>query len=617
MANLRHHPVTSTSNTEKSRGAPNQAQETSEIQHVDSIPEPEDACTLIVVLTTLSNAEAAKFSAAISATKAPKGKIKIWTPSKATSRALSCIRDAHDSQSVVYAVAITAARLGWKTCFIADCLTRRQISIDHRIRLGESQIMSLTAVGLFTQPAHLGGKDTCVDIVARRIEIDDLVSNPNLRLMYQSSIGTKYSSGAPFHRQHLSCHGLALHDPDKALFTKNMLHSTGRENKLSAISEAGVSWHLPPELGDSILVEVDLSECFQNFHVHEEKQDSIPIYSLCPMSSELRLASENSIRAAFKKEGVDDHGVDRISLISWPLSRAATRRDVLNLVENLVERYGSAFSDFLFTYDVFNSPQDLIGYCRVHQSPLGNIALFQRSTISCFYQEIQPNIEPDAGRPPIYDSILDNFLNKRHTFLPGVEWREGENSEFLYHTDSPLYATPPPWIPCDLLVHAWPVFYLTKHVSCQGQQAVEKALQDRHDRDAEYFNVDGEKAYCYVPWKRDVDATLHDMWNICVEIYTCSGECTTQFIGIDRQSFEDKSVMVCNIEIDLEDERLSTMPMAKTSGMLYVRVEAKSALFVCAELDLQTMELNELVEDAKFFPRPDHPSRSEASLPRG
>ncbi|KAJ5760620.1 hypothetical protein N7520_007776 [Penicillium odoratum] len=610
-------------------------------------------------------------------------RFQTWTPSKRLLSSIALQSSCRDSQANIHALAMLAHRSGLKflsgTSFVVvDDLTKRCWHGTHRV--GELGRISLLMVGVREEEIEASGwispppgvhvtvgrfsevtnesnresaecrnpyrhldSDSCsgndsvdsdsdycgdyskygmlplvMDQIRRGKHFLEWGSNGKLAELWHAM---KYEIG--WSEISDGDQGMYLHDPDQKMFsTENPASSTRQQYLKTAWST--ISSRLPPELSTEIISLADLTPSLRvPLWKHRQSQEHLHIFLMFPTTeSELREA-HFLVHGAFQQR-LKDHEDVPITAELIPLHRhnMRTRRDVVAFLQEYHthepdERYDESVSLNLILSPLQDNTLNF-PHCAIVFSIPRKPTLMLRTSFNTL-----------GTLPSSELSILSHNACKEYNI---------DLIEATHHPDQPFYWNPPIWMPggtsvaneCLLNNSCISVFYLTKHLTASEDRVLRKEIhkvngQDRYDLDPEdspdEFDLEDEpeKMVCFVPWERDEDGTLDDIWNITLEIYKHEGygRQFTRFFCLDRQSVVDRTLIIVEPDFYLpgrrvqdEGELLQGMKAPMLAGFRYNRVscedahETKIELERCARL---IEEVGESDDEGQHFVRPGWP----------
>ncbi|KAJ5113278.1 hypothetical protein N7456_001812 [Penicillium angulare] len=565
-------------------------------------------------------------------------KIKTWTPSTKLLRSISQRGPNRDSRANIHALAMLAFQSGLEfvtagTSFlVANELTKR--ILRNTCRPGESNTELVVMIVVRTNPrktnplpAHLEwlswkGQDGIRVVATRfRIQLWDLYGlgdiNPfelterrdgqetlsECLAMYQMGNYVDHFpefEGRGFDEIDFSTihdSSMVLCDPDAPPFTIQKGISTTHLETLKAVVPI-LSSRLPPELIDSTIAHLTHQPRIQGPLWRKPQTDKhIHFFLMYPETEKHIKNMALKIRDSYRATHRGHPGIT-VELISFERHQMRSRRDMIS---------------FYNEYRVFNPSQEL-GFPTLHLIP-----------------------EDDSPGYP-----YDTPLRQRLKFCLVSE------AEAAFDPEQPFYSNPPPWAPItaynngeyDPFTECIPVFYLTKELTPEQDLAVKAAISkkdpgygnesgqledsDFDDEDEyEWGGIDERKRKDarFVPWEKDDDATLDDIFKILVEVYNYQGmgyQCLNIFC-IDRDSPTDRCLLLVQADLYLSGKspqkkakQLRNMIAPTLRGFRYIRISAEEAHAATADLDSCQRMIEEVGrgdDEGKHFIRSDWPNQ--------
>ncbi|KAJ6096045.1 hypothetical protein N7486_006791 [Penicillium sp. IBT 16267x] len=601
-------------------------------------------------------------------------KVQTWTPSKSLLGSIALQGPHRDSQANIHALAMLAYRSGiqflFRTSFVvADALTNRCWNGTHRVgERGKLSLLMVSAEPEITQktPTSISSPPPGVRVVVSRFsdypyssnqdrgnqdrgiayddydDYDDYNSCTVRRCGVLPFILGKYwkefdDNFAAYYHFRTSSHfhqiirtGIQgpysashffvyLHDPDQKMFSTENTALSARKQYLKAAWSA-ISSRLPPELSTEIIALADRVPSFRApLWRCRQSQEHLHIFIMFPTTEDELCEAHWIIHDALQKRPKEQKGAPKTAELI-PLHRHGmrTRRDVVAFWEEY----------------------------RVHEpdercnDPLLNLMLnpIQNKNVNLSHFAI---VCSGGARPVVALRTTFNTLGLVSTSgLFDLSDRDCEKYsidlvEAAYNHDQPYYHNPPIWEAVGnssadkyLRDYGWiSVFYLTKHLTDSEDLILRKEIhkvdgQDRYDIDPDLaigYYYEQRKDVCFVPWERDEDGTLDDIWNIVLKIYKHEGfgRRFQRFFCLDRQSVEDQTLIIVEPDFFLagrkvqdEGELLQGMIAPTLAGFRCNRVrceEAHDCKMKLDHCDRTIEEIGGLGNEGQHFIRPGWP----------
>ncbi|KAJ5819120.1 hypothetical protein N7474_004711 [Penicillium riverlandense] len=498
----------------------------------------------LLLLTVLTDLEEAGESALVNhINKSPKqGEIQKWKASEELLHSITTKSDLRDSMASLYGLAILAYQVGHSRLVVADNLTKRQL--EGMPAQGESSRVSVVMVAI--KPGKADGQ---VRVIAKRDAVGEDGQWPLWDTLEYFDISQEYILGRLYGRPDIyDTFGLELHDPDRTVFTPEILTSLGRDDRQEDMQQPIV---LPPWLRfdrDELTQDIFLS--FPSTVKEREKLHSVLQEGL--RNQYLKTKEEMENRRKENKDGVDnDQNSDSdeikaptVRLLPWEHDHIASRRDLMRIREACRSRdsylYGPRSLNFLLEPirgDNVTSAQ----FGTLLKAPTGIIIL--RKSLDQVVKEV---LDSDVCG---YEEIKKELENNGRV--------DPSKMEIMQDPAQPFYPNLPPWLPIDRKMNGAPLFYLTNKVTKQKQRALQDEIQALNS-----FDVDDH------PW--------------------------------EKQSFVDNTVVVADTlyyHLPWASEEalklLEDVPEPSIKGFAYGRIPGRDAHTVYANLSIANMQLDE------------------------
>ena len=558
---------------------------------ISTLPRFEANNVLLVLLARFSPQERIKLCDDLQSASPPDvgiKEIKIWEPPKDSLVDLAFIGKHGDSEAIIYGAAVSAARLGWQRILVADGLSLRQTGgIPH---LGESQDISLVLVCMHFNEKGDAGKDD-IRVVAKRVDVlgvQDLQADFRIWLVEPDTLG---SAGGRIRLGQYERAAL-LHDPDQPLFSPDKMSRIGRESLRLPVTYSRPL--LPAEVIYNVFSYVDAVA--DELDKPNLDPSSSLFYTLYQMSEYDLQETENSLRKTLSEHDDRYRTSSKVRVVPWKRSYRATRREFMTLYEalrnaeaheHICEKFPMFFLDRPFT----GGATDCIGFAFQHGT--GRIYLRRRPIAEMIKQ-----LYASADRRPSQESpdfsIAGLTTARLWIWENTIQSHYDENIELLRHPEKPYHHVPIPWLPADPAITAAPVFFITKHLSVSEEFEIKRGLETERDI-FDFADEDDEKKFCYVPWDREEDGTMEDIWSILVKCALprtgSDRDAVGQIIVVDKQSAQDgKVIMVDPDPIDEDEEQTygNPTPLPYWKGIRTGRIRAAAAMSTWVGLDISS-----------------------------
>lgn len=186
-----------------------------------------DAKSPLLLLTFLTDLGEASESALVNHIQNPPQEIEIqkWKPSEELLQSITAKGDLQDSMASLYGLAILAHQAGHSRLVVADNLTKRQLK--GLPAQGESSRVSAVMVAI--KP---GKEDGQVRVIAKRNAVGENGQWLLRDTLESFDISQEYIVDSGYDRSDIyDISGLELHDPDRTVFTPDILTSLGRDGR--------------------------------------------------------------------------------------------------------------------------------------------------------------------------------------------------------------------------------------------------------------------------------------------------------------------------------------------------------------------------------------------------
>jgi hypothetical protein len=566
----------------------------------------EQKLLLLIILTDLDEAGAAKLVQHFYEPLKDKVKIQTWAPSRLLLQSIARQGPHKHSRANLYALAVLAYRSGWSRFIVADELTKCQVVGN--CHQGKSDMISVVTVATRLNSSATTQKGDAVRVIARRTSGKDEENSKLLETLedIQTQFITRHKGDIE-----VSIHGnngVVLHDPDRSVFTIDTGACLGWEKYTNAVTAAlTTSPHsLPTELVTDIIAFND-NDSLRNIKMPlwERRQDRkhLIIFLFFSTTTEEINQTQARIQDAVQKQlQQNDSDTEEMSVELIPLERhhvSSSRRELMMLwwqyrLCNMEEGVRSPTLNFLL-------------------QPLQDLDSAQFGTVHC------EGKMPPFAVPTTLNRIVRETRGFEGYYVDKLAHLASEKTEIMYDPDEPFLFDSLPWVPAggdDLESCGVPVFYLTSNLTDKQDQAVRTELK-RKDR----VDFDGIKECYYVPWKRgdkgQADGTTEDIWEILWKVYVRPDRECDSFVCIDRQSGIDKTVIIVDPDWYFYDEEtvipgpLEHMPAPRIRGFKYTRIAAREAHIMKIGLDVANTDVEDIAGDegANRFRRPGWPAR--------
>lgn len=569
---------------------------------------------LIVLLTVLSEPEKAKLIQHHQRAL-PHVMIQTWAPSRTLLQFIVKQGPHKDSQGNIYALAVQLYNAGVARFVVADELTKRQLT--GHLRLGESS--KITVVKMDVQPERLityqdaGEQEDAseavtqdaIDVLAERTdfgEMEDRDSTQSLETLDHTRQKPKPLEGGEFETWIDASGGLRLHDPDRGCLTADTATSLTQVQYLEGLVPALRSKNLPTELVMKVISFADSAlPCQMKLREYQHGPRCLQLFLFFPTSSAELHNTKSIIEHALHR---DSQGhVDSVELIPVDRHGISSRREFMTFLREYSRTHPDEGKDFISLIFLLAPIQE-------------DISLAQFGF--CFGHRDRPTVITRAT----YKDIIRRVLTNHDTHILLSHWmRSLQASECLIHPDRPLYADPPLWLPVDFCLdrpcEVLSAFYLTRHLTGEQDQAIRTELMSEREADQ---RVGLRKEACYVPWKREDDGTLSDIWNILWKCFDYEGlqRFCPSFVCIDRQSGIDQTVLFVAPDWEFYETRAAEENAKellkgflgwRLQGFGYTRLSGREAHAMNRRVDEGRLgiEPTEDSHEIMRFPRPDFP----------
>ncbi|KAJ5625158.1 hypothetical protein N7510_001467 [Penicillium lagena] len=558
----------------------------------------------LLLLAILTDLEEASESALVNHIHNPPKEVEIqkWIPSEALLQSITTKSDLQDSMASLYGLAILAYQAGHSQLVVADNLTKRQL--EGMPAQGESSRVSVVMVAI--KP---GKEEGHVRVIAKRDAVGEDGQWHLRETLGIFDISQEYIMDRRYDRPDIyDICGLELHDPDRTVFTPDMLKSLGQESRQEDTEQPTV---LPLTRFGSDEPTLDIFLSFPSTLKEREKlQSSLhkALHNQYPKVKEdiKKRREENDDGKNDENSNSDEIKEPIIRLVPWEHDHIASRRNLMLIWETCQSHDPFPYRPrplFFLLEPIEGDNVMTAQFGTLRKAPTGII--FLKKTLD---QVIKETLDSDVCGYEEIKKDLENY---------GLV--DPSKMEIMEDPGQPFYPNPPPWLPIDRKMNGAPLFYLTNKFTSQKQRALQDEIQTLTDVDID--NHPWEKVCCFVPWTSDEDGTLTDMWECLWKI--CFNENRLHRndqpgLFVDQQSFVDNSVIAAEkLYYHLEEaseealKLLEDVPQPSTKGFAYGRIPGRDTHCVYANLSIANMALEDFFnghEDAiKKFIRPDWP----------
>ncbi|KAJ5679939.1 hypothetical protein N7462_008183 [Penicillium macrosclerotiorum] len=577
------------------------------------IPSPGETSLLVALLTELELADEALLLQRLHETCPEDYSVQLWHPPKVgLPQPISKRRDRRDSKANIYGLAVLAHRAGRASFYVVDRLTKRQLQGDPRP--GEDPSISMVMVSVRSSLHECEP----LRVIAKRHTLDQDGGQRLPNLLSTFELSYQFLGGASIDiTTRLSEYGLELHDPDHAVFTRDTVSATGREEFECAIKAAlSESTPLPTELIASIVSTMDHRTQIEPVS-SPTQSDALTLFLTFPTEEDER----NAMRAVMERElqllgfqplqrSKEDDTVHHLAvqLVPWEYSHPATRRDLENHWQEIHEPTLCPLNYLLAPLETTRKSHVL------EKAQLGSIYHSNDGFILMARNSLAQMAAARLNRtelPPGKFAQLQNEWHENQRLDPAMV-------EFLIGPDDPFYNNPPSWAPVngEGLVSI-SVFYLTNKLSKEQTQALRAEFYEGNG------DLDGlQKACCYVAWADgDPDApdgTVDDIWRIFWDLRRHTS-CEMPIFFVDEQSGVNQTVIMVDCDHffwasdnEQANRLLQDVEDPSTKGILCGRLKGRKAHDAFCNLSIGNMNFEEFLEsfgqgEEHHYPRPGWP----------
>lgn len=185
------------------------------------------------------------------------------------------------------------------------------------------------------------------------------------------------------------------------------------------------------------------------------------------------------------------------------------------------------------------------------------------------------------------------------------EWKQGLETELIPNPDAPLYLVFPSYLPDPRTMETKPPVIFLTQMSPENERVVKAELETLIEGDE--WLEDQKKDFAYIPWPHaERDGTEDDLWAIAKGFLDDSRIELLNYIFVDAQSAEDKTVRLTSFDWNYADSKHGS---AEPRGLSHIRVPGREASINWVNLDVGNMGLEDMAGtmDVPFIRNPDLP----------
>ncbi|KAL9096302.1 MAG: hypothetical protein Q9165_001299 [Trypethelium subeluteriae] len=523
----------------------------------------------------------------------------------------------------IYKVARKSRDMQWPSILVLDELTDRQLKGEARV----GEVNGVTAIVVHLKPASEDERPGPSTFFVRRLLLRAAIKealDDNLKDWRELGKGGQSRDfrpsglepgGLPFTGD-LYEKGLYLSHPLGSIFTDDdSFQDLAIRTSIKALEAEPF---LPPEIKQRIESFVEQDIPLEDLTTAPAKLDPKPgrldVMSLVDITpnqlNEAHKVLKDAAQQANNAGSIKWEG--EIFIHKWKIHSPANRRDITRLFKRYLDSNDTGANQYFFAMCTFliDVPTPKKHNLVLAQWYFDNPILLRRSSLTECLQSWGERFEDEDDWTMFGDLIADEELP------------DGQSEEQLLDPLAPIPPDLPPWLPAigtnprepgpimHYLTSVSAVFYLTRNLDEEQNQAVLDELYCRRDRD------DGspdprirDKIYCFVPWENDVDGGPEDMWALLKKRHDFRGGRSRRglTIFIDQHSPHDGQVLVAYLRYD---------PIRKHwAGMYYGRLQGRKARSACADYDSRFILMDKLVAEVCFYRDPDYagPTEEEAA----
>lgn len=440
----------------------------------------------------------------------------------------------------IYKIAQKACDMQWPSILVLDALSDRQLR--GQTRPGEAEAVTVLVIHL--KPASEDQRPSPSVFYVRRLVLNRATQEClDSKLKNWKKLGEDEQNPGNVGRLSVSeilAKGLYLYDPLGPVFMDEKVFQDVAQTSAKALDAkpslpAEMKQHVENFLGQ----DSPLSELTEAPAKISQERGRIDIISLVHLEADQIGEAQKRIReaaeSANKTGSIQWNG--EVLIHQWKPHLPANRRDVMRLINRYLDNNNKpyyAICAFLVKIPT-SKEQSLVWAQWCFNDPI----LLQHGSVFEFLKQWTSRF--DGGESSYALEQLS----------AGEQLPDSSVAERLL---DPLAAVPPnmpPWRPAiqEHVIHSCPpVFYLTNKLSEEQNKAVLDELYTLGEID------DEEKEYCFVPWGRDEEGGVEDMWTLLKKAYNFRGRrgsSPAQAIFIDRDSPEDKQVILADHRYDI------------------------------------------------------------------
>jgi hypothetical protein len=548
------------------------------VQHApDRVPpfNASETTLLIVLLTDLNQLETTNLAQQCQVL-APDNSVQTWYPSKSLLRSIARQGPHRDSKANLHALAIILYNAGWTVFVAADEQTKRQLTNTCYLHLGESTVLFIVEITMWSEDTFKPRSKDEVRVIARRNYVcpdEDLAPRRELPSNDFDALERYLDHDPPddyllltnecrfmpnpIPREHkLLVHGMVLHDPGRRVFTKDNPRSLAKFEHTRAVESALSTRGLPLELVTDIMSAADDQErqvVYKELWTRTQTSNHMHIFLLFPTTNAETSQIHQLIKKAIDQYLLETNQTSRgmtIELIPQDRHLIKSRLDLIPFLQVYrLQRpeYQREIPFFHFLCGpIKEESMDSAEFGLIFCDPDGTAAIARDP----FHRMIDRQCE----------KIVDGY---------GEIARLGKTQdvEILHDLDSPFYYLFPPWdtriaeaaldeermqddeeieIGLDYFMV---VLYLTNKLTPEQDQAIRADLTAVGEDDDEDYPL--QKACVYIPWTSDRDGTVDDIWDLLLRIsmYENTTGVPTRIFCIDQQSALDQHGLMVETEL--------------------------------------------------------------------
>lgn len=440
----------------------------------------------------------------------------------------------------VYAIAKEARRLGWSSLVIVDALSTRQLSKS--TRYGECR--QLTAMVVYLQFMENDWRPHNSSVFVRRLALAKAcreAGNPTAE-KWTDMISRGSSDNYRASLFDIMTRGIYLSDPNKSPFMDDDMQDETQRVIHKALDESGPA--LPSEI--KMLIERGISEESPLTDLTDSPADSsferghLRIQSLIHLTPEQLQRAQKEGEEAAKRAGFEGS----VQVYQWKQHTPCSRRDIARLFVRYLgaNRERGIYSMLISCPEPSKQASIQFGWARDHQYQELLLATGSADDLVRRWIGGDDYVKAHEARQELFNhdeslsesASVETLFDPANTFPPETAlWKMPDHSEDRNGISAP------------------PVFYLTKDLSKSESKAILDALQELDDSDADY-NVEGgregQKHYSFVPWEKEDDGTVEDMFKLLWHMRNFRGGSgqPSECIFVDKQTAQDGTVILAD-----------------------------------------------------------------------